>query len=216
MENNELFKTIEQLKETLTEVSSARQQVSDTVSAYAQIQAEIRSYTENLIGMENALSGLIALLQNQKADIEEQSESAVSKIRTSCDGILEQMKAELSATSQKFAENTATHTNAIDRQIGKLSHMTENISQIADEVKTISAETLKLVSQTTALQKDLAYAQNSIKSYYNNLHASLDNIQMELEKQQRSIDKGTKLNRYLCAIILILTVIHITLQLIMR
>ena len=44
MENNTLFKTIEQLKETLTDISSARQQVTDTVTAYALTQKEIHSY----------------------------------------------------------------------------------------------------------------------------------------------------------------------------
>ena len=80
MENNELFKTIEQLKETLAEISSARQQVSDTVSAYAQTQTEIHSYAKHLMEIENVLSKLISLLQNNEVTIEQQSSSVISNL----------------------------------------------------------------------------------------------------------------------------------------
>lgn len=44
MENNELFQTIEQLKNTLSDVASARQQVEDVISAYTHTNTEINTY----------------------------------------------------------------------------------------------------------------------------------------------------------------------------
>lgn len=168
-----MFKTIEQLKETLTEVSSARQQVSDTVAAYAHTQTAIRSYTENLIGIENALTKLIALLQKNEVTIEQQSSSAVSNLKKSCDTVLSKAKDELSMVSHKFTENTTTNINLLSKQIEKFNHVLGLINQLTSRVEQISAETKNLTSLITALRKDLSSSQTIQNDNINRMQSSL-------------------------------------------
>lgn len=83
MKNNELFQSIEHLKETLSDVASAREQVSETVKAYSQTQKEIRLYIDNLNKIEVAISSLITLFQNNKVVVDQQSTNAVNNLKTS-------------------------------------------------------------------------------------------------------------------------------------
>lgn len=173
MGNNELFKTIEQLKETLAEISSARQQVSDTVSAYAQTQTEIHSYTKHLMEIENVLSKLISLLQNNEVTIEQQSSSVISNLNKSCDTILSKTKDGLAAVSHKFAEDTTANIDFMDKQIEKFNHIIENAGQLTSRVELISTETKKLVSLITVLQKDFSSSQTVQNDNINRIQSSL-------------------------------------------
>lgn len=173
MANNELFKTIEQLKETLAEISSARQQVSDTVSAYAQTQMEIHSYTKNLMEIENVLSKLVSLLQNNEVTIEQQSSSVISNLKKSCDTVLSKTKDGLAIVSHKFAEDTAANIDFIGKQIEKFNHIIENAGQLTSQVELISTETKKLVSLITVLQKDLLSSQTVQNDNINRIQSSL-------------------------------------------
>lgn len=173
MENNELFKTIEQLKETLAEISSARQQVSDTVSAYAQTQTEIHSYTKHLMEIENVLSKLISLLQNNEVTIEQQSSSVVSNLKKSCDTILSKTKDGLATVSHKFAEDTTANIDFMGKQIEKFNHIIENAGQLTSRVELISTETKKLVSLITVLQKDFSSSQTVQNDNINRIQSSL-------------------------------------------
>ena len=53
--NNNLYQTIEELKNTLENIDSARKQVSDTVAAYSATQSGVQDYVDKLCGIESAL-----------------------------------------------------------------------------------------------------------------------------------------------------------------
>ena len=203
MENNELFKAIEQLKETLTEISSARQQVNDTVTAYAQTQSELHSYTENLASIENVLSNLIVLLQNNKVLIEQQSSSVVSNLKDSCDLVLSKTKDELSVISQKFAKDTIVNIDAMKGQLEKFNNVIEKTGKLTDKVDKISADIIQLVSSTTALQKDfvtsqaaqdmvidnISRTQNSVSSQLKTINGTSKDIVVSLSKQENALEQ---------------------------
>lgn len=179
MENNELFKSIEQLKETLAEISSARQQVSDTVSAYAQTQKKIHSYTKNLMEIENVLSKLVSLLQNNEVTIKQQSSSVISNLKKSCDTVLSKTEDELTTVSHKFAEDTAANIDSMGKQIEEFNHVIENAGQLTSRMELISTETNKMVSLITVLQNDLSSSQTVQNDNISRIQSSLsDQIQI--------------------------------------
>lgn len=171
MENSELFKTIEQLKETLTEISSARQQVIDTVSAYAQTQKEIHSYTKNLKEIEDALSQLISLLQNNKITIEHQSSSVVSNLKKSCDIVLTKTKDELATASHKYTEDTAANIELMRKQIERFDHIMEKADQLASRIQTSVSSQIQTVNEAMI-----------------GTTASLSNLERSLEKQEAMLE----------------------------
>ena len=208
MSNNELFKTIEQLKETLIGISSARQQVSETVAAYAQTQEKVHSYAENLIGIEHALSKLITLLQNNKVVIGQQSIAAISNMESSCDTLLDRTKAELSATSRMFAEHITANLDIMTNEAEKFGNtIKDTCCQFTGKVEVISDDVVKLLSLITALQQELSSsqaAQDKMIDNINNgmlelklvLNNSTDAIKQSLEYTQIELKKAIVINRW--------------------
>ena len=199
MGNNELFKTIEQLKETLAEISSARQQVSDTVSAYAQTQTEIHSYTKNLMEIENVLSKLVSLLQNNEVIIGQQSETAISKLETSCNVVLDRTKVELSTISQKFAENASVNIEGMNKQIEKFSHIIEKTHQLTSKVDIISSEIRELTSLIVTLQKNLALSLTTQDKIIDDINRNQNFISDQLQTVNNAIANDIAKLNVLCS-----------------
>ncbi|WP_448780706.1 hypothetical protein [Bacteroides congonensis] len=155
----ELYKTIEELKETLSDISSARKQVSDTVNAYIKTQEDIQEYINNLDGIECCLDKLVLLLQNNKTVIDQQSSTAVANLQTTCDKVVENTKSELSEASQIFSEKLnsnlrvmSKHVEAFDDAIKKTATLTNNVEKTSNEV-------VNLVSSVKTLQQELSASQ---------------------------------------------------------
>ena len=145
MENNELFKTIERLKESLAEVESARQQVSETVAAYSDTQKEIGSYAAKLNDIKSALNGLITLLQNHKVIINEQSSQAVANLSSTCNTIITNADSKLSRTSAAFASASEAsimkmkeQQRLFDETIEKAGAIKNEVTALASSIRTIS------------------------------------------------------------------------------
>ena len=159
--NNDLYQTIEELKDTLANIDSARKQVSDTVAAYSETQNGIQNYVEKLDGIENGLKKLIFLLQNNKVIIEQQASSAVANLQTTCNIIAEKNKKEQETISRSFFENlnsklqeVENQVNAFDSSVKRAESLTGNIKETSDNVTNI-VQTIKNIRQElTSSQKD--------------------------------------------------------------
>lgn len=159
--NNDLYQTIEELKDTLANIDSARKQVSDTVAAYSETQNGIQNYVEKLEGIENGLKKLIFLLQNNKVIIEQQASSAVANLQTTCNIIAEKSKKDQETISRSFFENLNSKlqeveslVNAFDISVKRAESLTKNIKDTSDNVANI-VQTIKNIRQELASsQKD--------------------------------------------------------------
>ncbi len=161
MENNELFQTIEQLKNTLSDVSSAREQVTETVRAYSQTQEEIHSYVTNLEQIEKSITSIICLLQNNKIVIDQQSQNAVNNLKTSCDTVISHAKNEFSSTAQSFADDTSRNVASMTSQIDRFDRTIEKANTLTNKVEATSKEVSSLIGSVKALQEDLVSSQKS-------------------------------------------------------
>lgn len=173
--NNDLYQTIEELRDTLLNIDSARKQVSDTVAAYSETQNGIQNYVEKLDGIENGLQKLILLLQNNKAIIEQQASSAVANLEAACDEIAEKNKKKQETISRSFFENlnlklreVESQVNAFDNSVTRAESLTGNIKKtfdnVADIVKTIKAIRLELASSQKDLETELARIEKNVSS----------------------------------------------------
>lgn len=195
MKNNELFQTIEQLKNTLSDVSSAREQVAETVRAYSQTQGEIHSYVSNLEQIEKSIVSLITLLQTNKVVINQQSTDAVNNLKTSCDTVISHAKNEFSSTAQSFAENTARNVASMSTQINRFDKTIEKANCLTSKVENISSETQQLISTVSMLEQDLSESQKAqdivldqIKKNQENTISSLSVQDSVLSQQISHID----------------------------
>lgn len=199
MENNELFQTIEQLKNTLSDVASARQQVEDIISAYTHTNTKINSYIENFERIEIAISAVIELLSNNKTVIEQQLTSVVGEFRQSCTSIVGDIKKELAASTKRFDVEANRNIVNMTKQIKSLETVLDNLAELTSIAEIVSDSTNKIVDSVNAVKQELNTSQkiqdeaiknigNTQISVLNHVQSSstlLDNINKLLIKQEK-------------------------------
>lgn len=179
MENNELFQTIEQLKNTLSDVASARQQVEDVISAYTNTNTEINSYIENFERIEVAISAVIELLSNSKTAIEQQATSVVSKFKQSCTSIIGDINKKLTASSKQFGVETSRNIANMTRQIESLEAAVNNATKLTSIAEIISASTNNIVDSVNTIKQEL----NASQKIQDEAIKNIGNIQMSVLHQ---------------------------------
>ena len=79
MEHIQLFQTLENLKNTLSEIESAKEQVESTIQAYSALQSSISDYADNLQPISEMMNNIVSsLVQRQKAITEQANAIIVS------------------------------------------------------------------------------------------------------------------------------------------
>lgn len=184
MENNELFQTIERLKNTLSAVASARQQVNDVVSAYSQTNTSINSYVENFERIEVAISAVIELLSNNKAVIAQQATSIVNEFKQNSTSIVGDIKKELSTSTKQFKNETSRHIVNMTRLIESLETVVDNASQLTSIVEITSDSADKIVDSFNATKQEL---NTSHKIQYEAIK-QIDDTQILLSHEIQSIN----------------------------
>lgn len=177
--NNDLYQTIEELKNTLVNIDSARKQVSDTVAAYSATQSGIQNYVDKLHDIENALKQLVALLQNNKVIIEQQVSSAIVNLQTTCTEITTRIQKGQEAMSLSFSEKLSSRIQEIDRQVSvfdnsikRAESLTKNIKDTSDNVANV-VQTIKVMRQElSSSQKEQDVVLSRIEGNVSSLMAS--------------------------------------------
>lgn len=158
--NNNLYQTIEELKNTLENIDSARKQVSDTVAAYSATQSGIQDYVDKLCGIESALKQLVALLQNNKVIIEQQASSAIANLQTTCTEITAKISEEQEATALSFSERLNSKIQEIDRHVSTFDNSVKRAESLAKNIKEISDNVANVVQTVKVIRQELSFSQN--------------------------------------------------------
>lgn len=182
MENNELFQTIEQLKNTLSDVASARQQVEDVISAYTHTNTEINSYIENFERIEVTISAIIELLSNNKATIEQQVTSIVSEFKRSCTSIVDDIKKELTVSIKQFNVGTSQNIVNMTKQTKNLETVVNNAVKLTSIAAIISDSTNKIIDSVNATKQEL----NTFQKIQDDAIKHIGNTQMSVLYQIQS------------------------------
>lgn len=198
--NNDLYQTIEELKNTLVNIDSARKQVSDTVAAYSATQSGIQNYVDKLHDIENALKQLVALLQNNKVIIEQQVSSAIVNLQTTCTEITTRIQKGQEAMSLSFSEKLSSRIQEIDRQVSvfdnsikRAESLTKNIKDTSDNVANV-VQTIKVMRQElSSSQKEQDVVLSRIEGNVSSLMASCSESVKALNDEINS--KATNLQK---------------------
>lgn len=157
--NNDLYQTIEELKNTLVNIDSARKQVSDTVAAYSATQSGIQNYVDKLHDIENALKQLLALLQNNKVIIEQQVSSAIVNLQTTCTEITTRIQKGQEAMSLSFSEKLSSRIQEIDKQVSVFDNSIKRAESLAKNIKDTSDNVANVVQTIKVMRQELSSSQ---------------------------------------------------------
>lgn len=181
MANNELFKTIEQLKKTLSDVSSARQQVNDTVNAYEKTSIEIKLYADNLKAIEESVKSLTASLQSCKGTLKNQSSSTVEALKTSCDALVETTGEKLAGATARFSNDASLSIDAMQKQVDKFTDVISEARKLSAKVEATSGEALRRATEVEKMQKELVSSQNAQKDIISQINRVQSNTNAALQ-----------------------------------
>ena len=177
-----MFQTIEQLKNTLSDVASARQQVEDVISAYTHTNTEINSYIENFERIEVLISAVIESLSNNKIAIEQQLISVVGDFKQSCTSIVGDIKQKLAASTKQFDAEASRNIVNMTKQIKSLETVVDNAAQLTSIVKIVSDSTNKIVDSVNAVKQELNAFQKiqdeAVKNIGNTQISVLNHVQL--------------------------------------
>lgn len=166
--NHDLYKTIEELKETLSSIDSARKQVSDTVSAYAKTQTGIENYVEKLSGIEEGMEDLINRLVENESAIEQQSSSALDDLRRACQEITDKTQTTHESIVKTFTEKLNE----------RLTRMEDSVTAFDDTITKTEGIATKLYSDLT--DKSKATQEAIAQSFSESVNAKLEEMDRQI------------------------------------
>lgn len=206
--NEQVIKELlEQLKQNLKKIESAREQVEKTVKAYEVLKEDVRHYTEELSFIVQNTRTMISQLEeikekflgNISTRIVDEIHRAVTTITTAIDGISSQISS--------LYDLICTKAEQID---GTLNRRADYVDSTLSAIRTeLNAIDVKVVSCSNQLGQ-LATIINSLTV---NEKAHYESIVKQLEEQENRLntefDIVRKQNKFFSIIIIILLVIII-------
>lgn len=186
--NNDLYQTIEELKDTLANIDSARKQVSDTVAAYSATQSGIQDYTDKLCSIENVLEQLIALLQNNKVIIEQQASSAIANIQTTCTEITTRIQKGQEAMSLSFSEKLNSKIQEIDRQVSAFDNSVKRAESLAKNIKETSDNVANVVQTIKVIRQELSSSQKEQDVVLSRIEGNISSLMASCSESAKALN----------------------------
>ncbi len=164
--NEQVIKELlEQLKQNLKKIESAREQVEKTVNAYEALNKEVKHYTEEL-------SFIVQNTRTMISQLEEIKKKFLGNISVT---IIEEIKAAV----RKITEQT----NAISSQISSVYDLVDSKSQTI--ISNINSRSDSIDSALGAIQNTI----NSLSSKTDRVIAKLDTLTSNEDKHFKEIEK---------------------------
>lgn len=180
--DKELNKIIEDIKITLSNISSARQQVSNTVSAYTETQKEIKNYINEMNGIEQSVKELVLLLQKNKSSLDTQASTSILRFKETCNEIIESTKSNLSETVQSFSEKQDSNLRVMAKQVEDLDNSLKEASTLTGNVKEMSNEVSFLTSSLKALQQNFSNSKKEQDNVLNQINLGIKSLDENIDK----------------------------------
>ena len=126
MDDKEIIDVIQQIKQNLTAVESARQQVDRNVAAYDQVNQQLTDTSSNL-------RKLIESISNYNKELEKQKSAVIRDISDLKDELILKFKSEAEKLEKKLAESPAKVIDDLNISVNNVSQSIDRISSNFNE-----------------------------------------------------------------------------------
>ncbi len=174
--DNELYLTLENLKDTLSEISSAREQVTNTVNAYAKTQKNVQGYIDKLDGVEHCLEKIITLLQNNKAIIDKQSIIASTNLKSTCDKVIESINAKLTDVTKSFSQQLQSNLNIMSQDIKVFDNTIKEAGTFINSIETILNSIAQIEASVNVLQQEFSSSQKEHRQTLGHIDQAIQSL----------------------------------------
>lgn len=183
MESGEILTSLAKLEASLNEIKSAKEQVQQTVGAYASVQRQIGEYTTSLDTIAGSIKAIITDVQSQRTALNEEAAGLSATLnakaaeiitmqKTSSDAILDSLKTNLDATSDSFSsrcvgtvdafkQNTEAEIQRLDDNIETLRTCAANLNSLHENIKSTLNKIDEVKQDFSGLKQEMMASQEA-------------------------------------------------------
>lgn len=164
MEQKEILQTLEEMKRTLTEINSAKEQVDSTIKAYSALQSSIRGYAGELQPIAEMMNSIVSTLVEKQKALTEQADAIIKSFTESllkeCETIhssfetrVKNVITNLSTVQQEEINKLANQNNKLEAAVLNIGNAGENIKSAKVKIEEVATSVSKLKDELAASQK---------------------------------------------------------------
>lgn len=188
---------LQRLEQNLNDLTSARQQVEDTVKASNELQKVVAEYVSSIETLCTRLKRWDADLGNRESSLSHEIESMVTQLTTSSTQIVSLFQKSVEDTTSEFSNKTNTEVTKFVEQNNKLAERVQELNKLREEIKKSTGEIQAIKESSAQISKDLKESQegqdvllDDIKTKVASVDTATQNIISSLESLNQSVTSG--------------------------
>ena len=171
---------LESLERNLSEVSSAKMQVEETIATSESLQQIIGQYSDSLSSLNDEVSAFVAEVRNFQGIESTKLESAVNNLSSSCQSIIAKFNEEVKKSTDSF---NAKFMETVGKFGAENNRLTEQVTKIAS----VKHDLDKATNDVTEINKKVDTLANDLKNSQSAQDVTLENIKANIETLPDSI-----------------------------
>ena len=150
---------LQRLEQNLNDLTSARQQVEDTVKASNELQKVVAEYVSSIETLCTRLKRWNTDLGERESSISHEIESTITQLTTSSTQIVSLFQKSVEDTTSDFSKKTNAEITKFVEQNNKLSERVQELNKLREEIKNTTGEIKAIKESSAQISKDLKQSQ---------------------------------------------------------
>ena len=174
---------LERLEKNLSEVESAKKQVEETIATSESLQQIIGRYSDSLVELNSEISKFILEVQNYQSLKTSELDLAISKIKTSCEGVVIKFNTDVKDSKDAFNAEFSETLTKFGYENNKLTEQVTKLSSLHDALDIATSEVKEIEKKMDGIAKVLKDSQGEQDRSLDNIKSSLTSLPANITSQ---------------------------------
>lgn len=174
---------LERLEKNLSEVESAKKQVEETIATSESLQQIIGRYSDSLVELNSEISKFILEVQNYQSLKTSELDLAISKIKTSCEGVVIKFNTDVKDSKDAFNAEFSETLTKFGYENNKLTEQVTKLSSLHGALKDATSEIKEIERKLDEIAKNLNDSQAEQDRTLDNIKSSIDALPANFKSQ---------------------------------
>ena len=174
---------LERLEKNLSEVESAKKQVEETIATRESLQQIIGRYSDSLVELNSEISKFILEVQNYQSLKTSELDLAISKIKTSCEGVVIKFNTDVKDSKDAFNAEFSETLTKFGYENNKLTEQVTKLSSLHDALDIATSEVKEIEKKMDGIAKVLKDSQGEQDRSLDNIKSSLTSLPANITSQ---------------------------------
>ena len=188
---------LQRLEQNLSDLTSAREQVMNTVQASNKLQETVAEYVSSIETLCSQLRRWDSDLGERESSLSHEIGNMISQLTSSCSQIVASFNNSVVETTSTFSNKTEAEISKFVEQNDKLAERVQEMNAFRNAIKKATGEIQTIKEALQQISNDLIDSQdgqdavlNEIKEKVNAISTSTSNIIQTLANLNQSLDTG--------------------------